>query len=86
MPICDRKIAESFADLGIPTFACSPDKFHDLMATAISRRDLDFGSCTYARAATTRKPNLSRRIQGERLMRRALRQYCRVRIVVILTN
>ncbi|CDN11207.1 MAG: hypothetical protein HRU34_21750 [Richelia sp.] len=31
MPICDRKIVESFADLGIPPFACSPNNFHDLM-------------------------------------------------------
>ena len=38
--MCDRKIAESFAGLGIPAFACSPDKLTDLMAVAISRRDL----------------------------------------------
>ena len=28
------------ADLGIPVFACTPDLFPDLMAAAISRRDL----------------------------------------------
>jgi Mg-chelatase subunit ChlD len=32
--------AAAFAALGIPTFACTPDQFPDLMAAAIQRRDL----------------------------------------------
>ncbi|MDJ0619974.1 MAG: hypothetical protein QNJ63_25080 [Calothrix sp. MO_192.B10] len=36
----DHRIAEALAGFEIPAFACSPDKFPDLMAAAISRRDL----------------------------------------------
>ncbi|MDJ0797320.1 MAG: hypothetical protein QNJ51_10895 [Calothrix sp. MO_167.B12] len=36
----DRKIAKALAGSDIPAFACSPDKFPDLMAAAISGRDL----------------------------------------------
>jgi Mg-chelatase subunit ChlD len=32
--------AVAFASLGIPTFACTPDQFPGLMATAIQRRDV----------------------------------------------
>ncbi len=39
-PMYDHHIAEKFATLGVPTFACTPDKFPDLMATAISRQDI----------------------------------------------
>ena len=30
----------TFAELGIPAFACTPDLFPELMATAIMRQDL----------------------------------------------
>lgn len=39
-PCFDHRNAASFAALGIPSFACSPDQFPDLMAAAIQRRDL----------------------------------------------
>jgi Mg-chelatase subunit ChlD len=39
-PSYDANHAARFATLGIPTFACTPDLFPDLMAAAIQRRDL----------------------------------------------
>jgi Mg-chelatase subunit ChlD len=39
-PAFDRNVAGAFAGLGIPAFACTPDKFPDLMAAAIQRRDI----------------------------------------------
>jgi hypothetical protein len=39
-PSYDHDNARAFAALGIPSFACTPDLFPDLMAAAILRRDL----------------------------------------------
>lgn len=39
-PSFDKNIASAFAQLDIPTFACTPDLFPDLMATAIQKRDI----------------------------------------------
>jgi Mg-chelatase subunit ChlD len=39
-PSFDHGTAAKFAALGIPCFACTPDMFPDLMAAAISRRDI----------------------------------------------
>jgi len=39
-PSYDANHAAKFASLGIPTFACTPDLFPDLMAAALARRDL----------------------------------------------
>jgi len=39
-PAFDRNIAGVLAGLGVPAFACTPDKFPDLMAAAIQRRDI----------------------------------------------
>lgn len=39
-PMYDHRIAEEFAQMNIPAFACSPDKFPDLMASAIQRQDI----------------------------------------------
>jgi len=39
-PGYDHKVAENFAGLGIPAFACTPDLFPELMAAAISRQDI----------------------------------------------
>ena len=36
----DANNAQAFAAMGIPSFACTPDLFPDLMAAAIERRDL----------------------------------------------
>jgi uncharacterized protein with von Willebrand factor type A (vWA) domain len=39
-PYFDHRNAAAFASLGIPSFACTPDQFPDLMAAAISRVDI----------------------------------------------
>jgi Mg-chelatase subunit ChlD len=39
-PGYDHHVAEVFAALGVPAFACTPELFPDLMAAAIGRRDL----------------------------------------------
>ncbi len=40
-PSYDHYNAQFFADLGVPVFACTPDKFPDLMAHAISKQDIN---------------------------------------------
>ncbi|TCC22391.1 VWA domain-containing protein [Kribbella sindirgiensis] len=39
-PSYDAENAATLAELGVPTFACTPDKFPDLMAAAIRREDI----------------------------------------------
>jgi len=39
-PYFDHSNAAAFASMGIPSFACTPDQFPDLMAAAISRTDI----------------------------------------------
>lgn len=39
-PMYDKEIAGQFANLDIPTFSCTPDKFADLMASAIKKEDI----------------------------------------------
>ena len=39
-PSYDHDNAAALAALGVPTFACTPDQFPDLIATAIQRDDL----------------------------------------------
>ena len=39
-PFFDHAMAEQLAALGIPSFACTPDLFPDLMSAAILRRDI----------------------------------------------
>lgn len=39
-PYFDHQNAATFSHLGIPTFACTPDQFPELMAAAISRADI----------------------------------------------
>ena len=39
-PSYDHHNAAQFAELGIPSFACTPDLFPDLMAAAIQRQDM----------------------------------------------
>lgn len=40
-PFFDEKNAAALATLGVPSFACTPDKFPELMAAAIQKRDLN---------------------------------------------
>ncbi|RPD38996.1 VWA domain-containing protein [Chitinophaga barathri] len=39
-PAYDHGNAQFFSNLNIPVFACTPDKFPDLMATALSKQDI----------------------------------------------
>jgi Mg-chelatase subunit ChlD len=39
-PFYDHNNAQYFSNLGIPVFACTPDKFPDLMAAALSKQDI----------------------------------------------
>lgn len=39
-PSYDKDNAEFLASLGVPTFACTPDKFPDLMAAALNKQDI----------------------------------------------
>lgn len=39
-PFYDHNIAALYASMGIPTFACTPDKFPELMAAAINKEDI----------------------------------------------
>jgi len=39
-PSYDHQMAADFAALGCPVFACTPDQFPDLMATALKREDV----------------------------------------------
>ena len=39
-PSFDHQVASHFASLDIPSFACTPDLFPDMMATAIKKQDL----------------------------------------------
>jgi len=39
-PMYDHNVASAFAGFGIPSFACTPDLFPELMAAAINRQDI----------------------------------------------
>jgi Mg-chelatase subunit ChlD len=39
-PSYDHKHAQFLADMGIPVFACTPDKFPDLMGAALTKQDI----------------------------------------------
>lgn len=39
-PYYDPTLAAKVASLGVPVFACTPDQFPDLMATALRREDV----------------------------------------------
>lgn len=41
-PGYDHENAQYLADLGVPVFACTPDKFPDLMAQALSKQDIAY--------------------------------------------
>lgn len=40
-PAYDHHNAQFLSNLGVPVFACSPDKFPDLMAAALSKQDIN---------------------------------------------
>jgi Mg-chelatase subunit ChlD len=45
-PCFDHEVAGTFTSLGVPSFACTPDLFPDLMASAIQRRDISQWAAT----------------------------------------
>jgi Mg-chelatase subunit ChlD len=48
-PAYDHDHAAALAALGVPTFACTPDQFPDLLAVALSRGDIGLWAATTAR-------------------------------------
>lgn len=56
-PIYDRELAASMAALGVPSFACTPDHFPDLMAAAIHRQDINLWAADKGIVATRRGEN-----------------------------
>jgi Mg-chelatase subunit ChlD len=40
-PSYDRELASKLAELGVPSFACTPDKFPSLMAACIKRENIN---------------------------------------------
>ncbi len=45
-PWYDHEVAGTFTSLGVPSFACTPDLFPELMAAAIQRRDVSQWAAT----------------------------------------
>jgi Mg-chelatase subunit ChlD len=45
-PCFDHEVAGTFTALGVPSFACTPDLFPDLMANALQRRDINQWAAT----------------------------------------
>lgn len=45
-PCFDHEVAGTFTSLGVPSFACTPDLFPDLMAHAIQKRDISQWAAT----------------------------------------
>jgi hypothetical protein len=46
-PRFDRQMAQQLVQIGIPSFACTPELFPDLMAAAISGRDIRTWAATH---------------------------------------
>lgn len=45
-PCFDHEVAGTFTSLGVPSFACTPDLFPDLMSSAIQRHDINQWAAT----------------------------------------
>ena len=55
-PMYDHENAAALAELGSPAFACTPDKFPDLMAAAIGRQNLAVWAAANGIATTRAEP------------------------------
>lgn len=55
-PAFDEKNAGALASMGVPSFACTPDRFPELMAAAIHGRDLGQWAAEQGMTATRAKP------------------------------
>ena len=62
-PSVDAKNAAALAGLGIPCFACTPDLFPDLMASALQRRDLGAWAARHDLVAT-RADQIRKGVEG----------------------
>ena len=62
-PSFDAKNAAALAGLGIPCFACTPDLFPDLMASALQRRDLGAWAARHDLVAT-RADQIRKGVEG----------------------
>ena len=51
-PAYDQALAAKLGQLGVPSFACSPDKFPALMAAAIKKEDIDLWAATEGMVTT----------------------------------
>jgi Mg-chelatase subunit ChlD len=60
-PAYDHEHAAALASLGVPTFACTPDQFPDLLAVAISKGDIGQWAATVASEAAAAPKMLSSR-------------------------
>ncbi|MGE3181091.1 MAG: VWA domain-containing protein [Phycisphaerae bacterium] len=54
-PSYDAQLAAKLATIGVPSFACTPDKFPDLMAAAIERRDISLWAAQNEMITTRRE-------------------------------
>jgi len=54
-PSFDHNIAGALAQMGVPAFACTPDKFPDLMALAIQRGDISLWAAQQEITAVAKK-------------------------------
>jgi Mg-chelatase subunit ChlD len=55
-PVFDHNNAATFAAMNVPSFACTPDLFPDLMAEALSRRDLEQWAAAHEIVACRSEP------------------------------
>jgi hypothetical protein len=55
-PAYDHEHAAALAALGVPTFACTPDHFPELLAVAISKGDVARWAATVASEAAAPSP------------------------------
>src|SRR4029453_9532492 len=53
----DHNVAAALADMGVPSFACTPDLFPDLMAATINRQDI--GQWAAAREIVTSRGRIA---------------------------
>jgi hypothetical protein len=63
-PAYDHEHAAALASLGVPTFACTPDQFPDLLAVAISKGDIGQWAANIASAAAGAGVALASRDHG----------------------
>jgi hypothetical protein len=56
-PFYDHDMAAKFAGFGIPTFACTPDQFPDLMAHALTKQDMNSWAAKEGLVLSRQNPN-----------------------------